>query len=139
MSVSENENFPVCTKKSEVYHVLFACDTHEDIWCNRFSGLSIQRDGLDQVDIFQWLQRFVGNGELDGIFTIAWGLWYRSNKKVFSNEVINPMEATDFAHSLLTNYKYNSVVLIKWSLSNQIWTTPTLGTLKLNVDGVVFA
>lgn len=126
-------------KREDLYHALFACNALEEVWCNRFPALSIQRDGPNSIATLQWLQQYLGNGELNSIVTIAWGLWHRRNKMVFLNEVISSVEEADHALSLLTDYENNTVTSIKLSLSNQVWTALALDILKLNVDGAIFA
>lgn len=83
--------------------------------------------------------KVVGNGELDRIFTIAWRLWHRRNKHIFSSEHIPPMEAADHALSLLTDDKNNNAAALKPSLKTKTWIAPSIGMLKLNVDGAIFA
>lgn len=58
---------------------------------------------------------------------------------MLENGLIHPEEATNQVLSLLEDFKNQADITTEPSQSKTSWIAPNFGTLKLNVDGVIFA
>ncbi|KAF5470900.1 hypothetical protein F2P56_011387 [Juglans regia] len=83
------------------------------------------------------LQYRGNNGDLEKLSLIAWGMWYRRNQMLHEDVVLTAMQAVE--NALITYKSHLQVHEPHGERKVCRWMPPDQGTLKLNVDGTVFA
>lgn len=69
---------------------------------------------------------------------IAWVRWYRRNQWIFKEKQLTPEEAINSSLSLHWTSKAAKALDISRARRISQWQPPPQGSIKLNVDGVVF-
>lgn len=79
--------------------------------------------------------------EIVSICVVLWGIWYWRNKRVWSNQFINPGIAMENSFNILRDWKtarhrVQKEVrgVVRDNIIDRSWKLPRLGTIKLNVD-----
>ncbi|XP_042950059.1 uncharacterized protein LOC122282170 [Carya illinoinensis] len=100
-------------------------------WHKHFQGLLNTDVQKDVIWIAMEVMEKGRLGDLEKVFFIAWGMWYRTNQQIFEHKTIQPNMAIDKTLSIATEYK--EVRDVRHPRKTQCSCA-----LKLNVDGAIF-
>lgn len=121
----------------DLHHALFSYPQLSQVWAQHLPG---SHPELNRQSVQSLMRTHLQNNSdcLETFITIAWGLWYWMNMKIFEDTNTHPMEAASDALSRCSNFKVLQAVNPSQAARHIRWLPPEKECWKLNVDGAIF-
>ncbi|XP_062118986.1 uncharacterized protein LOC133832691 [Humulus lupulus] len=145
-----DEVCPICDSQLETtHHALWGCSSLAD--CRNLSDISLGDPLAVCPDFYDFIHQFLDPlpiATLELILVIMWRIWFRRNKKVHYDKMIDSDIVVSWGRDFLANYQRvdkpldNSLTLGSSSStlmgsSRSAWVPPTRGIVKINVDAAL--
>ncbi|XP_041025337.1 uncharacterized protein LOC121265716 [Juglans microcarpa x Juglans regia] len=125
--VALEDNCVFCgTEEEDIIHAIYQCRTIRQCWIDLGLGLQLEARYIDFVEFVTIAQKNGSKEEVEKFLVIAWGFWYRSNKKMFDDSEVHPIAAVHQTLALWSDLKQLKGIGKK---SNGRWIAPLVGSL----------
>ncbi|KAG6674749.1 hypothetical protein I3842_15G060700 [Carya illinoinensis] len=137
--IIEDANCLWCQEEEEdVNHALVYCPLILNSGLQRFPSLKESTHKVDFLQLFLSIIRRKAEGELEKLFMMAWGFWYRRNQWMYEEQALTLDQVLEHALSLYQEHRAAAEALQIGLRYRCSWPPPPSSVLKLNVDEAIF-
>ncbi|KAK0592975.1 hypothetical protein LWI29_028449 [Acer saccharum] len=134
---------PMCNKVPETtLHALWTCPTllHIRATCSFLKGFCVT-DAMQFMDVMLLCMNNLLTAEFETFCLIFWRVWFRRNRLIHDNQLLDITEVVPWASSFHAEFKGANVAgkVLNPSQPRQVWkwNPPAAGLFKLNTDAAV--
>ncbi|XP_024196065.1 uncharacterized protein LOC112199256 [Rosa chinensis] len=113
---------------------LFSANTAEAILCIPLSS----RRAEDSATVVEWLNHCAGKlskHSFEELLVLLWNIWKERNKRVWEQKSTEANDVVIRMSTSLAEYRRHNVHTRKTGVNVARWRCPSIGVLKVNIDG----